>query len=347
MSNRAAKVKPPRVAILAHPDASASVVFGMFDLFASAGRDWGLVTTGRPGRAVLQPTILAASQEPFAAANDVVICPQRALADEPFDIVCVPELAVSPNVTVAGRYTQEADWLRRQHQAGAVVASACSGALLLAEAGLLDGYDATTHWAFCDALAQRYPKVKVHPERALVITGEGQRLVMAGGGTSYFDLALYLIARASDLETANQVARLNLIDWHSRGQQPYARLASARQNKDLVIAKCQEWIGQRPGVEAPVASMVRLSGLAERTFKRRFLDATGMTPLAYVHMVRLEEAKKQLESTDDPLALVAERAGYGDVTFFSRLFKRLVRMTPVEYRRRFGSLRKALEQSRT
>lgn len=345
MSN-VTKRSTPRVAIVAHPQSSASVVFGMFDLFVSAGRDWSLITTGRPGRSLLEPKIVANNDQPFAAANNVMIFPQGPLSRDAYDIVCVPELAISPDVKITGQYAAEANWLRQQHEQGAVVASACSGALLLAEAGLLDGHDATTHWAFCDLLEQRYPNVKVHPERALVITGEGQRLVMAGGGTSYFDLTLYLIARATDLETANQVARLNLIDWHSRGQQPYARLASARQNKDLVIAKCQEWIGQRPGVEAPVASMVRLSGLAERTFKRRFLLATGMTPLAYVHMVRLEEAKKQLECTDDPLEVVAERAGYDDVTFFSRLFKRLVQMTPNQYRRRFGSLRKALEQSR-
>ena len=90
---------------------------------------------------------------------------------------------------------------------------------------MLDGHDATTHWAYCDVMQTRYPRVRGHPQRALVVTGEGQRLVMAGGGTSWLDLALYLIARSPAIEAAMQVARLNLIDWHHVGQQPFARLA--------------------------------------------------------------------------------------------------------------------------
>jgi transcriptional regulator GlxA family with amidase domain len=207
---------------------------------------------------------------------------------------------------------------------------------------LLEGQDATTHWAYCDTLEQKFPSVRVHRDRALVASGVGQRLVMAGGGTSWLDLSLYLLSRAVDLETAMQVAKMNLIDWHHAGQQPYARLVRTRQVDDPVIAECQTWIAKRPTVEAPVASMVRLSGLPERTFKRRFQKAVGMTPLEYVHAIRLEEAKKLLETTDDTLDRLAERVGYEDATFFSRLFRRSVGLTPAQYRRRFGALRGAL-----
>ena len=113
--------------------------------------------------------------------------------------------------------------MRACHGAGALVGTACSGAILLAEAGLLDGEDATTHWAFCELLQQRHPTVRVRPQRALVASGEGQRLVMAGGGSSWMDLALYLIGRLVGIEEAMQVAKLNLIDWHHVGQQPFAR----------------------------------------------------------------------------------------------------------------------------
>jgi transcriptional regulator GlxA family with amidase domain len=139
---------------------------------------------------------------------------------------------------------------------------------------------------------------------------------------------------------------LNLIDWHRAGQQPYARLLHPRQFEDPVIARCQEWIACRPTVEAPVASMVRLSGLPERTFKRRFSKASGMTPLEYVHAVRLEAAKSLLETTDETLDKLAERVGYEDATFFSRLFLRKVGLTPAQYRRRFGGLRQALTRER-
>ena len=181
---------------------------------------------------------------------------------------------------------------------GATLATACSGAVLLAEAGLLDGQEATTHWAYCDILRSRYPEVKVRAQRALVVSGDGQRLVMAGGGTSWLDLALYLIARFVGVDAAMQVARINLIDWHAIGQQPFARLARSRQVDDAVIARCQTWIAEHYHEPAPVAAMVRLSGLAERSFKRRFRQATGMSPLEYVHTLRLEEAKQMLEAGD-------------------------------------------------
>jgi transcriptional regulator GlxA family with amidase domain len=215
--------------------------------------------------------------------------------------------------------------------------------MLLAEAGLLDGQDATTHWAWCDALRERHPSVKVREQRALVVTGEGQRLVMAGGGTTWLDLAIYLIARSVGVEAAMQVARINLIDWHAAGQQPYARLARSRQVEDAVIARCQAWIAEHYPEPNPVSAMVRLSGLAERSFKRRFQQATGMPPLEYVHALRIEEAKQMLEAGEEPVEAVAHEVGYEDAAFFSRLFRRKVNLGPAQYRKRFGALRRSLE----
>lgn len=223
-----------------------------------------------------------------------------------------------------------------------MLATACSGALLLAESGLLDDGDATTHWAYCETFAQHYPRVRLHPQRALVVGGAGQRLVMAGGGTSWLDLAIYLIARFAGMDVAMQTARVNLIDWHDIGQQPFARLARLRQSDDALIARCQAWIADHYMEPAPVAAMVRLSGLAERSFKRRFHAATGMAPLAYVHTMRLEEAKQMLESSDTPVEAIARAVGYEDPGFFNRLFRRQVDLTPAQYRKRFGAMRRAL-----
>jgi transcriptional regulator GlxA family with amidase domain len=335
------------VAILAFPEASASVVYGMYDLFMSAGRDWGVIVEGRPGPMLLQPQVVARHGGPFAAANGVTITPEATLADcRPPGTVCIPEVAVPPGEPLEGRFTAEVEWVRRCYEQGAVLATACSGALLLAEAGLLDGHEATTHWAYCDILARRYPKVTVRRQRALVVSGEGQRLVMAGGGTSWLDLALYLIARSAGIEAAMQVARINLVDWHDVGQQPFARLARSRQVDDAVIARCQTWIAEHYHESAPVAAMVRLSGLPERSFKRRFRQATGMSPLEYVHTLRLEEAKQMLESGEAPIEAIANEVGYEDAGFFSRLFRRSVSLTPAQYRKRFGAMRKALQSGR-
>jgi len=334
---------PVDVAILAFPETTASVTYGMYDLFMAVGRDWGVVVDGQSGQTLMRPSIVSARAGPFVAANDVQIAPQATLDERPdARVVCVPELTVPPGHPLTGRFTAEIEWLKRCYARGATLATACSGAMLLAEAGLLDGQDATTHWAYCDIMRIRYPTVRVRKERALVVSGEGQRLVMAGGGTSWLDLALYLIARFVGVDAAMQVARINLIDWHAIGQQPFARLARSRQVDDAVVARCQTWIAEHYREASPVSTMVRLSGLAERSFKRRFQQATGMSPLEYVHTLRLEEAKQMLEAGDQSIEAIASEVGYEDAGFFSRLFRREVRLTPAQYRKRFGSMRQAL-----
>ncbi len=333
---------PAKIAILAFPETTASIVYGMYDLFMSTGRDWGVILDGKPGPGLIQSQIVSTTHN-IVAANDVHITAHTILETvTSVDVVCVPELTVPPDQPLAGRFTQEIAWLKAHYAKGATLATACSGAMLLAEAGLLDNQEATTHWAYCDVLQRRYPKVSVRNQRALVISGEEQRLVMAGGGTSWLDLALYLIARFAGVDAAMQVARINLIDWHNIGQQPFARLARTRQVDDAVIGQCQTWIAEHYHEPAPVAAMIRLSGLAERSFKRRFQQATGMSPLEYVHTLRLEEAKQMLESSELAIEAIANEVGYEDPGFFSRLFKRKVNLSPAQYRKRFGTLRRTL-----
>lgn len=338
-------LRPPMIAILALPQSSASVIYGMYDLFHSAGRDWAAIVAGAPGPGVLRPVIVSTGSQALNVVNGVSVRPEATIDEigDP-DVVCVPEVAVDPYDPCEGQFDREIAWLKRCHARGAILASACSGALLFAEAGLLDGHDATTHWAFCDAISKRHPRIRMRPQSALIVSGEGQRLIMAGGGTSWADLALYLIARLAGIEHAMQTARVNVMDWHAVGQQPFAHLSRSRQVEDAVIARCQVWIAEHYQENAPVAAMVRLSELPERTFKRRFEKATGLSPLEYVHTLRLEEAKQMLEAGNEPVEAIANAVGYEDAGFFGRLFKRKVNLTPVQYRRRFGAMRKALAE---
>ncbi|MFW5969757.1 MAG: GlxA family transcriptional regulator, partial [Halofilum sp. (in: g-proteobacteria)] len=306
---------------------------------------WGVITEGEAGETPFEPFTMAADAGGFRMANGVYVLPDRTIDDAGVpDIICVPELLVTPETDIAGWYPREVDWIRSCHEHGTCIGSACSGALLLAEAGLLNGQDATTHWGYCDALARRYPEVRVHPHRALVTAGEGQRIIMVGGGSSWQDLALYLIARMVGLDRALQLSKLFLIDWHRLGQQPYAVLSRRAQNADAVVARCQEWLAEHYDEPHPVRSMMRMSGLSERSFKRRFHQATGMAPLEYVHTLRLEEAKQWLETSDASIESIVEAIGYEDASFFSRLFRRKVGLTPAQYRRRFGALRRVLAE---
>jgi transcriptional regulator GlxA family with amidase domain len=335
-----------RAAILAPQDFTASTLFGVYDLLAAAGRDWDLVVSGVLGTSRIQPSMVSRTTGRQQASNGTWI--EADYSFEEFgrpDIVCVPDLFIAPEEPLNGRYDTEIEWLRRWYESGAVIGTACAGSLLLAEAGLLDGLDAASHWGYCDVMSARYPDVRVQPNRALVVTGDEQRLIMAGGGSSWHDMALYLIARLLGIEEAMRVARVYLIDWHHVGQQPFASLTRTRQVEDAVIARSQEWIAQHYDHDSPVAAMTELSGISERSFKRRFSKATGMTAIEYVQTLRLEEAKQVLETTGLPVDAVAHEVGYEDPSYFGRLFKRSVGLTPAQYRKRFGGLRKVLEEA--
>jgi transcriptional regulator GlxA family with amidase domain len=336
-------VGPVNVAILAVPEVSASAIFGMLDLFSSAGRDFEFFTRGTAGEQRKRPYIVAKNKNGFSAANGIRIRPDYAFLDCPKpEIVCIPDLFVNPAESIAGLYGPEALWLKEVHDDGAMLASACSGAVLLGEAGLLTNCEATTHWAYVAMLSNNYPTVKVRPHQSLVLSGEAQRIIMAGGGSSWQDLALYLIARFVGLKEALEVARVFLLQWHDLGQQPFSALMYFRQTQDGVINRCQEWSAEHYKFHSPVAAMIEVSGLPDRSFMRRFTEATGMTPLDYVHALRLEEAKQMLESGDLSVEAIANEVGYEDTGFFGRLFRRKVGMTPAQYRLRFGSLRRAL-----
>jgi transcriptional regulator GlxA family with amidase domain len=335
--------KPLRVAIVAVPQVTASTLFGMHDLFSSPGRDYQFITRGYPGEPRMLPFIVARQRQSFEAANSIIITPHYDFETAPQpDIVCIPDFFVNPGDSVAGQYDPEARWLRSVHEKGAVLASACSGAVLLGEAGLLANCDAAIHWGYVKTLTSNYPGVKVNIKQSLVLSGEAQRLIMAGGGTSWTDLALYLIARHVGLEEAIEVAKTYMLQWHELGQQPFAALLSFRQTDDAAINKCQEWVAENYRTASPVATMMQVAQMPKRTFIRRFRDSTGLKPLDYVHALRLEEAKQMLETTDTTVEIIANEVGYEDASFFGRLFRRKVGLTPVQYRLRFGALRKAI-----
>lgn len=340
------RTPPMTVALLALPETTASTLYGMFDVFSSAGRDWEFVTTGKPGRPRIRPMIVAAEADGFTAANDVFIKPHSTFTHCPVPtLVCIPDLFVVPGAPIEDRYTNAVAWLRRCFDEGSTIAAACSGAVLLAEAGLLDGCEATTHWAYCRALQSSYPAVAIRANRVVVASGEGQRILTSGGGTSWQDMALFLVARFLGHEEAMHLARLYLIDWHTAGQLPFSALATGRQVDDRQIATCQTWLAEHYDQAHPVSAMIELSGLSERSFKRRFRQATGMAPIDYVQTLRLEEAKQILESSDIAIDEVAAEIGYEDTSFFRRIFRRRVGLTPSEYRKRFRTVRKALQRA--
>ena len=221
------------------------------------------------------------------------------------------------------------------HDRGAVICSACSGIFLLAETGLFDGKDATVHFAYARAFGAVYPRVAIHPQRALVISGVREELVSSGAATTWHDLVLYLIARFAGATVAQEVARMFALQWHQDGLTPYIIFEGRTDHGDAEIQSAQQWLRSHFSVANPVEEMIKRSKLADRTFKRRFVNATGLAPIAYVQRLRLEDAKRRLERTDASVDEISWRVGYEDSAFFRRLFKRTTGVAPAAYRKRF------------
>lgn len=248
------------------------------------------------------------------------------------DLVVVP--ALDPDVLERLELNRAAvRFVRDMARAGADVASACTGAFVLAEAGLLDGRRATTHWAFQSLLTERHPSLRLEPQAILVDQG---RVCTAGGATSFINLTHYIIERYLGRDVAVVASKTFLIDPNKSPQGAYAMFSSQRDHGDDDILRAQEMIERDVSRAVSVAELARAIAMSQRTFVRRFKLATGNTPLQYIQRVRVEHAKKVLEVSRAPLDSVATKVGYRDPVAFRKLFTRLTGLTPADYRRRYG-----------
>ena len=221
------------------------------------------------------------------------------------------------------------------HGKGAQLCSTCSGVLLLAETGLLEGKEATIHWIYAPTFRRNFPGVRLRVEKALLAIGENNQFIMSGASTAWHDLILYLISQHAGPTAAQAIAKFFAFQWHDDGLSPYIMFEPGMDDGDAVIEETQKWLNKHFSVSSPIEQAVRQSGVAERTFKRRFKNATGHTPIEYVQRLRVDEAKRRLERTTAPIDEIGWQVGYEDPTFFRRLFKRLTGVTASAYRRRF------------
>jgi transcriptional regulator GlxA family with amidase domain len=329
------RTRPLHVSLIAIPDAVVSTLTGIYDVMNSFRTLAGLEAT-IPAQPPFNIEIVGQTAGRVALASGLPVEASRGIAEiAATDIVVVPSVLLGAGGWQAGRYPGLVDWAARMHDQGALLCSACSGVFLLAETGLFDGRETTVHWAYAEEFARVFPKVPLHPERVLVVAGEREQLVTSGASMTWHDLVLYLIARHVGATAAQAVARSFALQWHHDGLAPYIVFQGRTGHGDGVVAEAQAWLSANFAIANPVDEMVRRSGLAERTFKRRFTAATGFAPIDYVQRLRIEDAKRRLERTDVSADEISWRVGYEDAAFFRRLFKRLTGVTPGTYRRRF------------
>ena len=323
------------VSVVALPDAAASTLFGIYDVMNAFALMDGSATA--PGAsAPFRAEIVGMQAGRLELASGVPIDVQRSVDTiDATGIVIVPSIVLRPEGWQKNRYPRLVAWLQAMHARGALLCSACSGIFLLAETGVFDGKEATVHFGYARAFAAVHPAVTIHPERVLVISGHREELVCSGASTTWHDMVLYLIARHAGATAAQAVARMFALQWHQEGLTPYIVFEGRTDHGDAEIGSAQQWLSRHFSVANPVDEVVKRSRLAERTFKRRFTAATGLTPIDYVQRLRVEDAKRRLERTDASVEDISWRVGYEDAAFFRRLFRRTTGMAPGAYRKRF------------
>jgi transcriptional regulator GlxA family with amidase domain len=317
-------VKPRRVVILAFPGVQPLDVVGPAEVFS--------------GTALLAPgaytvEVVAGEREPILARGSgytIVPAATTAACRGPIDTLII---AGGFGVDDALKDASLVGWVRAAARRSRRITSVCSGALLLAAAGLLDGRRATTHWASCDELQRRHPEVIVDPKPIFVRDGN---VWTSAGVTAGIDLALALVEDDLGPEVAREVARWLVVFLQRPGGQAQfsSHLASAPALRKP-LRELQAWMADNLDGDLRVEALAARAAMSPRNFARMFRRETGLTPAAYVEALRVEAARQRLERGLEPVDLVAERTGFGTPETMRRAFARRVGVAPAEYRTRF------------
>jgi transcriptional regulator GlxA family with amidase domain len=312
----------------------ASTAIGPIEVFHSAGVLWNWLhgDAEQPRFRVRTASIDGGKVTSLCSLG---LTPEFSIHDiKRTDIIILPASGWDVQDRIA-RNTPLLPWLRKMHSRGAYIAGICTGVAFLAECGLLDGREATTHWAVADILRQRYPKVRWEPQQ--FVTHDG-RLLCSGGVYASIDLSLYLVEKFCGHEVALQCAKSLLVSMPRGRQSGYSVLPLSRPHSDDKIMQTEKYLRQHFDSDVSIDSLAGRIGMSPRNFIRRFKAATGRLPGAYIQMLRVSAARELLEHGAASIQAVCEKIGYEDVVFFRSLFKRYTGMTPAEYRSRFAQM---------
>lgn len=334
LSRRSFEAARVRVAVLALPQASLASISTVVEDLEAVNRlpdDAGGPPRFAPrvvGRADLAPLTLGGLASPRNADLDADI----------YDAVVVPSLfddglLCDPS---AGPILQPAEiaWLQRQHAAGAVFSTMCTGTFALAEAGLLDGQRGAVHWLYEEAFATRYPDVTVLSRRPLVVSGARREFVTGGASVYSSDVSLFNITRFFGTAVAMNFAVLYGKSWSDALYEPPADDVNLGDETDRIVALAKKFFRDHLAEPGLVAAAADLANLSERTLSRRFSRATGVSPRDFIVEMRMERASDLLARSRLPIEEVGARVGYSDRATFSKAFQRRAGLSPSTYRRR-------------
>ena len=306
-----------RIAIVAYEQVLPSALYGLGEVFSAVERF----------RDHHNPTQSLEWRYLLAGKEQLSPCWQL---DDDVDVVILPPCC-------AGQMPHCPDWLaawlQQQHQHSAVLASACVGACVLAQSGLLDGRIVTTHWLLEETFRQQFPRVRLNLDAVVI---EEADLLTAGGIMAWLDLAMRIVRRYYGATLVAQLSKYLLWDSGEREQRYYRRFQPPKQYGDEAILQLQHWLEVHFQTACPLSQLAEQAAMSPRTLQRRFLAATQLTISSYIQHLRLEKARELLETTTLPIEHIIWQIGYDDRASFNKLFKTQIGLSPKAYRQRFA-----------
>ncbi|MBT7633925.1 MAG: helix-turn-helix domain-containing protein [Rhodospirillaceae bacterium] len=321
-----------KVVILAMENSVLSTIASPMDMLLQAGVLWN-ITMGEQPQPLFDVKIVTADGQPVTALNNIPVIPACSMHDiADVDLIIIPSQGFFVEVESAA-HGERVAWLRERYQSGVDLASICAGAFTLASTGVLDGRKATTHWALTNQFTKLFPAVDLRTD--LMVTEE-DRLFCGGGITADTDLSLHLIEKYCGRELALQGSRCMLVDLNRTSQAPFAVFIPNKRHNDEAMLQAQEWMEANYKKSFQMDELATKAGLSLRQFNRRFKSATGETAVKYLQQVRVDASKLLLATTQKTFDEISPIVGYENVSFFRKVFRNSVGLTPLDFRRKFG-----------
>lgn len=317
---------------LLYPEAQCSLstvacIIGTVEVFAKAADYWA-----KQGYQPKYQMVVAGVSDRSEYIRDLVaLKTDVSIADiAQTDLIIIPSAMPGKNEAESRPML---DWIRQQYQSGAEIASMCSGAFILASTGIMDGRGCSTHWSLTNSFREMYPKVELHSDK--LITDE-HGIYTNGGAYSFLNLVIYLVEKYYDRQTAIYCSKIFQIELDRNSQSAFAIFTGQKQHGDEVVRQAQAYMENNTDQKISIEDLSSKFALSRRNFDRRFIKATGNTPLEYTQRLKIESAKKELESSRKTVGEVMYEVGYTDVKAFREVFRKITGMSPLEYRNKYN-----------
>ncbi len=323
--------KTPRHISLLVPEGSCvlSSIVGTHNIFSMANDYW----QSKGGTAMFDVQLVGLSKEVNLYKGLFAVRPEAHISEvTKTDLIIIP--AMQGDFAEGVQLNKElSPWITRHYKQGAEIASLCTGSFLLASTGLLKGKKCTTHWVAEGVFRQLFPDVELVTDKLIT---EERGIYSSGGAFSFLNFILYLVEKYYGRETAIHCAKLFEIDMERNCQSPFSIFFGQKDHEDETIKKAQLFMENNVGDKITIERLAVMSSLSRRNFERRFKKATANTPVEYLQRVKVEAAKKSLESGSDNVNEVMYAVGYSDSKAFRTIFKKVTGLSPLEYRNKYS-----------